>query len=285
MKGGTVMPSNPSRQRIIWVDVGKYFCIMFVMLSHLESNTELLSKFYSPFFLTTFFFLSGYVYMRPLSFRNHIIKKIRGLLIPWLIFSVMDILLSSVISLRNNVDVKSELFWNFLQIRGMGDAIWFVAALFVAYIPFYFLIRIKSPLLVFSISAVCSVISVLYSRYAPAFAYGTNALPWHLEYIFQAILWMVLGYYFRSYWEPAFDKCKTVRRNIIIWALYIIVAYIPTIRGGSIIVPYLRSIIGILAVICLSKWVHTNWYVRFVGQNTLIYFAWKSVCCYSVLFE
>lgn len=49
-------------QRIDYVDTVKYICIMFVILSHLAANTNLMWAFYSPFFLSAFFFVSGYVY-------------------------------------------------------------------------------------------------------------------------------------------------------------------------------------------------------------------------------
>lgn len=68
--------------RIEWVDVGKYICIMFVMLTHLDSGSVILDKFFNPFFLTMFFFLSGYVYKQPQSFKEHIAKKTKGLLVP-----------------------------------------------------------------------------------------------------------------------------------------------------------------------------------------------------------
>ncbi len=43
-------------KRIEWVDIGKFICIMFVMLSHLESGSDILDTFYKPFYLTVFFF-------------------------------------------------------------------------------------------------------------------------------------------------------------------------------------------------------------------------------------
>ena len=88
-------------KRIEWVDIGKYICIMFVMLAHLECKTELLSIVYKPFVLTVFFFLSGYVYKQPTSFKEHIIKKIKGLLVPWFVFSNFNLILSSIISLTS----------------------------------------------------------------------------------------------------------------------------------------------------------------------------------------
>lgn len=128
--------------RVIWVDRVKYICIVMVMLSHLETCTRAWSAFYSPFFLSSFFFVSGYVYKRKENFTGFLYKKIYQLFIPWLVFSVLDILLSQFISFNNHAGLLEELKWNFLQIRGMGDGIWFVAALFVAFIPFYFFIKL-----------------------------------------------------------------------------------------------------------------------------------------------
>lgn len=125
------------KQRIVWLDVVKYICIIMVMLSHLEADTDLWYAFYSPFFLSAFFFAAGYVYKPKDNFGGFLYKKFRQLFIPWLVFSLFDILLSQVISFNQHESLWTELKWNFLQIRGLGDEIWFVAALFVAFIPFY----------------------------------------------------------------------------------------------------------------------------------------------------
>ena len=104
-------------KRVEWVDVGKFICIMFVMLSHLESGTASFSRFYNPFFLTVFFFSSGYVYRDDVSFKDHFIKKVRGLFVPWFVFSHFNILLSQIISLKEKRSLIEQLTWNWLQIR------------------------------------------------------------------------------------------------------------------------------------------------------------------------
>lgn len=128
-------------KRIEWIDIVKYVCIIMVMLSHLETQTTIWKAFYSPFFLTSFFFASGYVYKTKGSFIEFFNGKFRQLFIPWLVFSVFDITLSQVLSFNNHNNYVEELKWNFLQIRGQGDQIWFVAALFIAFMPFYFFIK------------------------------------------------------------------------------------------------------------------------------------------------
>lgn len=222
--------------RIDWVDTGKFICIMFVMLSHLESRTELLRSFYTPFFLTVFFFLSGYVYRPPASFGQHFLKKLRGLFIPWLIFSHLNILLSAVITLKGDRNTLSELFWNELQIRGQGDGLWFVAALFMAFMPFYFVIRWNKLVAACVASAILSVISVMYCRLMDPALLPWNSvnLPWHLEYIFQAVLWMVLGYYFRLYGEKIWNRYHNTWTCLAVWAAYLMAVYLPFGTGGGI---------------------------------------------------
>lgn len=62
-------------KRIEWVDIVKYVCIIMVMLSHLETRTEIWSAFYTPFFLSAFFFAAGYVYKPNNSFGVFLDKK------------------------------------------------------------------------------------------------------------------------------------------------------------------------------------------------------------------
>ena len=60
---------------------------------------------------------------------------------PWIVFSDLDSVHLKIITFNEHDSLLVELKLNYLQIRGQGDQIWFVAALFVAFIPFYFFIR------------------------------------------------------------------------------------------------------------------------------------------------
>ena len=276
--GGKSIVSK-ANSRIEWVDIGKYICIMFVIISHLESVTPVLTAFYSPFFLTLFFFLSGYVYKKPESFKAHLKNKFRGLFVPWFIFSHLNIILSMIITLKGERNIKQELVLNLLQIRGIGDGIWFVAALFVAFIPFFFInnqIK-KNSIRLFTFGAI-AIIGELYKQLFPAdfWLWGSNALPWHLEYIGYAMFWMALGYCFKTEWEKAFDDKNTVRNRLLICLLYLALIVSPFYLEQkilSILLSYISSIVGIMFIISFCKVLKTNRYISFVGANTLIYFA------------
>ena len=266
------------KSRIEWVDIGKYICIMFVIISHLESVTPELTAFYKPFFLTLFFFLSGYVYKKPESFKEHLKKKYKGLFVPWFIFSNLNIILSLIISLKGDRNIQQEVVLNLLQIRGFGDGIWFVAALFVAYIPFFYINQIKKPSNRLFTFGVIAIIGELYRHLFPYdfWPWGSNALPWHLEDVGYAMIWMALGYCFKTEWEKAFDDKNTARNRFLICLLYfamIITPFYVEQKILSIFLEYISSIVGVTLIISFCKVLKTNWYISFVGANTLIYFA------------
>ncbi|MBE5825495.1 MAG: acyltransferase [Butyrivibrio sp.] len=265
-------------KRISWVDIGKYICIIFILMIHLDSNTKVLEALYSPFCLNLFLFLAGYVYKHPSSFEIHIKKKIKGLFIPWLVLSNLNILMSVIFSFTRNRDYKTEFIMNLIQIREKGDGIWFVAALFVAFIPFYLINKIqdsKKRLFVFvGIAILCEAYILFFPQ--DVFPWGNNYLPWHIEYIGHAMFWMAMGYYFKNEWEKEFDQHNNVRFRIISGLVYLLTIYFSYYSGTwitNLLFNYASRFAGVIFIISLCKVMKTNRYISYVGANTLVYFA------------
>lgn len=288
------MPNN----RIFWIDSVKFICIMFVMLSHLDSRTYVQYLFYDPFFLACFFFVSGYVYKPVNTFKPFLYKKFRGLFVPWFVFSNINIVLSQILSFNSHENIWKEFALNLVQLRGYGDGVWFVAALFISFIPFYFFIELhsksknphKSQRLII-ISFALSIASLIFTRYTnpTIFPWNEAVLPWHLEYIFHANFFMVLGYLYKIHdADKFFFSLFRFPLSLIGWAVYLCAVYIPEYTHCSInevfffILKYGRSFLGCLLIIGIAKRIPSNRYVAFIGQNTLIYFAFHGKC-YSVL--
>ena len=224
--------------------------------------------------MSAFFFVSGYVYKPKDGFKQFLCRKFRQLFIPWLVFSVFDLLLSQILSFNEHESLLTELTWNFLQIRGHGDGVWFVAALFVAFIPFYFFInwyeeKCKKMIgggyngctVAILIAWILSLISVLYSRLLPdgTFPWESAALPWHIEYMFQAMFYMVLGYIFRQGFEVKLDKRNSKAGCSALCLIYLLLVFIPYVLGITfpmlldVFYDYILSFIGITAVIMIVK--------------------------------
>ena len=253
--------------RIAWIDSMKAVCIFFVMLSHLECAQSIPERLYTPFFLTGFLFAAGCVYRQEPSFSSFFRKKVCSLFMPWLTFSVGNILLSQMFSFQTHGSVWEELKWNFLQIRGQGDGLWFVAALFVAFLPFYFLIgfyeRSKAknkPLVLCFATFVLSFLSVMYLK----------PLPWHLEYVFQAVFFMTLGYLSRAHKicpYPVFTG--TGYLLLLIPALLNLKMPLP----WELLLTYASQILGVFTLMGLCRKLPENRFLSCIGGNTLVCFA------------
>lgn len=123
--------------------------------------------------------------------------------------------------------------------------------------------------------------SILYTRLVPAdiFPWNTTSLPWHIEYMFQAMFYMVLGYMFRHNMEAEFDKYNTLKLRIVALLAYLVLVFVPFFGKvkvpmvGDILYHYLTVVVGIATLILIAKEIKANRYINYVGQNTLIYFA------------
>lgn len=257
--------------RISWIDMMKFVCILFVMVSHLESGNALPEALYSPFFLTGFLFAAGYVH-RQENFSVFLRKKVRTLLLPWFLFSVGNLLLSQIFTFQAHGSFWEEFKWNLLQIRGQGDGVWFVAALFVSFLPFDYLIRLQENIrcpgkagYLLGTTWFLSLLSLLYNQWMdPALLpWNSPALPWHLEFVPRAVFFMTVGWF-----------CRQKQARFPLWWL---LAYSLTV-AASYGIPALREshaagIAGVFSLAALCQKIPESRFVSVIGQNTLLCFA------------
>lgn len=71
-------------QRIEWADIMKGILILFVVLSH-SYPAEIYQQFFTPFFLSMFFFVSGYFFSRKGSFGAFLKSRLYQLILPLLL--------------------------------------------------------------------------------------------------------------------------------------------------------------------------------------------------------
>ena len=281
-----------AKKRIDWIDVLKYLSIMTVILEHLEATCDELSVLYTPWFLEIFFFSAGYVHRAHQDTKAFFVKKIRGLFVPWLVFSFLDISISQIVSFREHGSYGSELLWNLAQIRNCGAQLWFIPAIFTAYIPFYFFIEwyekkpspqsTRRTVLFWLLAAGIFLAGVLYSHLTAShpFPWGSSSLPWHIDYASVALFWMVMGYFLRQRWEPTMDRLNTRRGRLLLLAVYLFVVYQPYLmswrlpeRIWEFMARFGTPLLGITLICSFAKTVRPNKYFRYIGQNTILIFA------------
>ncbi len=167
-----IMIKNTVNNRITWIDIAKGICIFLVIISHFDLCPPSFRNFFLPFFLTGFFLLSGYVYKKPKCFKKLMLIKTKTILIPWLFFSVIDIIQLTLFG-NENISFLQRIGYALLQIKGLNETLWFLPCLFISFIPFYFFTKSGITKKNFFIQFVLCTLSVLYIIYM-----NPRLLPW-----------------------------------------------------------------------------------------------------------
>lgn len=140
------------RKRIIWIDAVKGILILFVIMSHIHGiHPDFLSDFCVAGYVVAFFIVSGFTY-RNKGIIHDLSSKAKRLLIPYIIYSLLGVL---VVSLINNFSDVNSLFllkWRIIGVlysryclyplghdenKYFLDGIyplWFLTCMFISYI-------------------------------------------------------------------------------------------------------------------------------------------------------
>ena len=282
------------QKRITWVDTARFFAMLAVMANHTQYTTAKLDSFVAPFYLNMFSFAAGYVYVHRAGFGKFFRRKLQQLFVPWLCLSLLTIGLGQLLSFHEHAPLGRLLLDNLLQIHYRGDEMWYVAALFAGFLPFYFLIALLERraekrrrrawgllLLLFALAlAGDAFVMFVPPEHVPG-CYGPApaALPWHLEYLGTMLFYMLLGYLFRGRAEAAFDRHNGRWTCALLLALFLFVNMsLPWKLGGIFGVPrlffqHLCAVLGLAALTSLAKLLPSNAFVRMVGENTILYYG------------
>ena len=183
-----------------WVDVVRGICMTAILYDHTDiyySDTNVLPyELYVPNALTTFFILSGYLMYKRSGFclKNKIRSIIKGLLLPYLIFTIAMALPKSLAhGLSFNI---ADMLINVLS----GKASWFVAALFFAEMLFSIAIRLTKgrTIALLAVGTIGLIASTL-MPYA-----GEPPFPWQADNALQAMFYLSIGYAYHKH-EEAID--------------------------------------------------------------------------------
>ena len=236
------------KKRIDWIDTLKGLGMFFVIWGHCFSTGTPIRKYIYSFHMPLFFFLSGLTCQNnfKLNTKDFIIKKIKTLLIPYLIINIVSILIIYIFSLFGLMNFKSlteyflGIIYSHTRIFTMpSNHTWFITSLFLIEIMFYFIQKyIKKDWQRVSISFILALISYINSV-LPNKLYG----PWHIEAAFMGIFFYSIGYVFIKKYE----KFKKIFDKKIISFIY----------GG---------VLGIIGIIACYFNIHVSMYSGLYGN-------------------
>lgn len=244
-----------------------------VIYSHLEFANEKVMRYFSPLFLTTFFFVSGYLFKENCCFNKVLEQRTRTLLLPFLSLGMIMILLSQVLTFHDKIPIFDEVKGLLLQ-NGTNQLLWFVAALYVYSIIFYWVERFSkntTTLLVVSIG-----FFVLNWGYS---ILHLPAIPWHVNTFGFACFYMGMGKYYKEkegMLNQYLDNKWIAYSSFIIYVAVITLSDLHVSFCGSkyLVDSLVVTTLGLIVMLYVSKHILENCRILlFVGANTLFYFA------------
>lgn len=276
--------TKSQNNRLLWIDFSRGLAFIMVIYSHIPTCDSGIMVFFSPIFLTTFFFVSGYLFKTGQSFSFVLEQRLRTLLIPFLILGLILIGMSSVFSFNEPISLKEALKGLLIQ-NGENEILWFIGALFIYSIFFYFIDKLcTSPLSLIIVAVLLFIINAVTFYWIKL-----GGLPWHLSFLGFAIFYMALGRLYRAY-ETKIDKYITKPVLILCGILYLgliftLKSYISFFGSKWIWDSMLITLCGLILIISISKkFGHLSKLLLFVGTNSLFYFAFHGKA-YSLIFS
>lgn len=256
-----------------WIDLLKGIGITLVCLGHLSPDIFTEMHIYS-FHMPLFFFISGYLFLnsKKVNFNEFTIKKISGLIKPYLFFGVVSILVGVILRIVSIADFRNNIS-NLLFLNGTvgwNSPIWFLVVLFLCEIIYYLIynnMKFKSVNVGIILIGFLGYIIQLRKIILP---FGLHIAPIGLTFFH-------IGLLFKK-----FDITSLLLRyKVIIIALSMILnilfGYVMNIRisvyhqnYGNYIYFYIAAIAGIILYSTIALTIKENKIIELFGRNTLL---------------
>lgn len=261
---------------------------MFMIILAHSGAPEEYTWLYNPFFLSAFFFVSGYTFRPMQNAKEFVVHKLKGQVYPFAVFGFINAVMAVFVEHDSWIDRLQFL----ISRNRIWDDMWFIACLVSSEFVFYLLFRITEKcfkgrnaklIALLIMSLVISYAGILYIRNVQV------KLPWQFEHACSNVVFVALGYLMKQ------KRDKFIVEDKLKWWVIISIVYVATvlvfpnhvaIHAGEYdnwALYLLDAILGIASLILFSqvieKYFENNLIIRFVvfvGANTLVYYAFQS---------
>ncbi len=211
------------KTRIPWIDVAKAIGIFFIVYGHAMRDGVVQQYIYS-FHVPMFFILSGFTFRSDISLANFLKKRVRSILVPYLIASFLSVMAFALLGAfaGNKLGVEAEmpslgmclvsvLYGNskFLTMK-WNLPLWFLPCIFGVELVVLNVEKLltKKSLKQYALKALFFMaLGIVWTNFLPHIY-----LPWHLETGFSMIPFFLLGVAMQKY-LPAFSA-QTGKKRI-----------------------------------------------------------------------
>lgn len=270
------------KNRITWLDDTRGLCVFCVLLAHSGIVHTYLYKTYTPFFLTGFFFISGFLY-KNINFKQDILKILKHLVIPYFLLNLVVILIGFdnwKALFHGNTLYITEKLRNTL----LGYNMWFIPCIIMVqlYVTILHYTFMKNLLIKILITFVL-MLTVYFIRNE-----NSSIMPWYADIALFSSGFFLFGNIIKSIykfsdWLPNFNTKKSIAIGILF--IYVILSYFLQYRFNMEfhyaynyyempLLFILLSICGILSICIFFQSFHSK-FLSILGQNSLTFFAFN----------
>lgn len=243
--------------RLDYVDVCKWLGISLVIFGHMKMPGEVLQWIYA-FHMPLFFVLSGYTYRAQRIDKEFLMKKIKTIYVPFLLFAL--------IFCRGEMSSWAYIAYgsrNALDMAGTYTVLWFLPCFFAAVLVFSLLMNIgnRSKHKVWILAA--GVVVMLVGAKACEMLKGGQPMiakygyPLNFDMALVGAVFMVAGYYFRQ----MIDWINTQRQ----WLLIVTVVALFAVTGFTAFMNLPESLNPACAHVEMSVGAFGNWGLFFAN--------------------
>lgn len=283
-------------ERKDWIDWARGVLMFLVFVYHSEvyyGDGHSWSWTFAPFFLTGFFFISGYLFCKDINAVS-LVKKwksvIKGILIPYLFFTVLFIL-PKVLFYKADVN---QLAIDVMMFR----ASWFVVVIGLFQLVYAFVLH-KNPsniklLVVTTIMFATGYLSVFFYKDLPLWISNSAwlqspMLPNRFPFCLNIALVMCPFFYLGIVYRQIENRIKFLRGGLVAMiAAYMAVMIVDKQYIGSNItvathnyvnlpLVFLYGLLGTMVVIEISKSIYKFKFINYIGKHSILFYFLNGV--------
>lgn len=284
-----------TEERITYLDIAKGISILLVMVSHSCGFPFETGKYFTAFYIQSFFIVSGLTYKRR-TVKENVLRRVKGIILPYFMYNIIIVVINIVLGEIENIKLLVETIAGILYSRycyypidyvgvnryylSIGNSpLWFLTAMFVSSCIFYILVEcINERRIYLYIWSIVLIVLTIILKQLPIL------LPWSIDTAFMGALFMLIGYYGKN----IFIKGMKWKELLIVLLIYLTCSYYNDGINISIRLYGNHGIISILAVcaigvtgtllcIWLAKAVVSISLIRniftYIGKNTIVLLA------------
>lgn len=252
--------------RLAWVDITRAFAMFAIYLGHLEEPAGRLWPFVYTFHVPLFFMLSGFfaIPKNPSDFGSFLWKKIKGLLLPFLLFSALSLIILLLTGEKPMGEAKKLTYLSFIGIKNHTPALglWFFPCLFVITAVYELLRRLlKHP---YIIAAIALILFLIEERFLPYRAYQYPRIPWGVDIAMYYMIFYAAGAILFPYLKEFHYKALGKRQK----AAFCLISALAVLYWAAVFFHLDGPVFELLA--CLKLAVFYQLFLAFLGSFLVI---------------